>query len=997
MRIVGRVTLGIVGLLLFGCSSLIPKPETGGKLHVGRPQVFSRERLLNERLGEVNWLRDQLRKEIDPGFQGLQDVRSARAIVQQLNLQFDVLQGRIDGAKKKSDEEAVSRQAERDRAQHQIDLAKLRQQLDDVNNRVKPEAGATQPDETLKAEIQKLQASVKDLSDKIEKLSRPAAASPLPATGAARGLLDPSASRTLSPADALTTGAAPTSKESFEDQAAYRDFVNARIREKILDDSHDLNGSTLYELKFDVTFAPGTHTRRFVLARLKVFDPLEELPNEKIVDDNFVDRVTVVLNQEINEFSKRLQDRARNNALSEAWIRRVLTSFGKLELDKAKSSCQVERLFELFSRFTFTPPLRKPETDQYSEEERNALACLVANFIKNRFEGPLENYFDFSISVVDLPGKKTKKGEEKERFYKVDVRKNTSTRQNMINAVGEIRRDNPPRVATIEPKEYAQNISDVGSRNEASQFGMVLDLLSAKGLGIKSSTERFAQDQNLLQVIKRQPLAVSFLEGSASFGWVLGPKFAIDENQKPTFVHTPARYVFTASIAAPGWMTSVNIDGEGCWIEPDGREDACFKLFGNEGKKFRVNLPSSYHRAFIPALLRHNQEIIREPEVFLLPEQYRAGGTLILRAASEQCRNAVSNRSCEQQVVIEGRELWRNPEVYIGSQKADVVELLPNMRGLVATFRALKPPIAHPAKQNLPEDLLVVTSIGSDRLPRAVTILPDTVRVPKPFMRPRVAYMDKVGNKAALDISFDPAASPPSYYSMLARVRQLEERAFKDVGTPTRVADGIAKFEIDPQAAGLGDKPVTVEIDVGLRFNPEDEFHSMLDPASRFVTYTPNVDDRSVLATDTAALDFSKSASAGAKEQEQIAKRLTYKLPKDAKIFAGAYPGVLAALGGTGGSARLVLIGGDKNVAIPLDARWASDRQGTTLRPTQASIARSAGQVVPRDEGSAIFSVKLEYRLGNADWAEVPIKDGNSVSVKGLKKADKPTIKPPNQ
>jgi len=92
---------------LEGCFS-IPKPETGGVLSVGRPQVFTRERIVTERTGEVNWLRGQLDKEVTTGFQGVQDRRSAEATVFQLNLALDVLQGRIDSARKRNTEESVS-------------------------------------------------------------------------------------------------------------------------------------------------------------------------------------------------------------------------------------------------------------------------------------------------------------------------------------------------------------------------------------------------------------------------------------------------------------------------------------------------------------------------------------------------------------------------------------------------------------------------------------------------------------------------------------------------------------------------------------------------------------------------------------------------------------------------------------------------------------------------------------------------------------------------
>lgn len=64
---------GLACALLASCQSF---QETAGEVSVSRPQVFTRERLVNERLGEVNWLREQLDKPFEQGFR---DVREAAA------------------------------------------------------------------------------------------------------------------------------------------------------------------------------------------------------------------------------------------------------------------------------------------------------------------------------------------------------------------------------------------------------------------------------------------------------------------------------------------------------------------------------------------------------------------------------------------------------------------------------------------------------------------------------------------------------------------------------------------------------------------------------------------------------------------------------------------------------------------------------------------------------------------------------------------------------
>jgi hypothetical protein len=82
------------------------------------------------------------------------------------------------------------------------------------------------------------------------------------------------------------------------------------------------------------------------------------------------------------------------------------------------------------------------------------------------------------------------------------------------------------------------------------------------------------------------------------------------------------------------------------------------------------------------------------------------------------------------------------------------------------------------------------------------------------------------------------------------------------------------------------------------------------------------------------------------------------------------------------------------SVSVPFDAARSSGQKGTVVFPSTASTARLAPGVVPRDEETAAYDILLEYRIGAGEWIPVPIKDGKTVSIKGLKKAEKPAPKP---
>ena len=61
--------------------------------------------------------------------------------------------------------------------------------------------------------------------------------------------------------------------DQFNDEMAYRDAVNAVIREKELDDMHDREGKTLYTLKFDTALIPGDDVHQSALVKIKIEGP----------------------------------------------------------------------------------------------------------------------------------------------------------------------------------------------------------------------------------------------------------------------------------------------------------------------------------------------------------------------------------------------------------------------------------------------------------------------------------------------------------------------------------------------------------------------------------------------------------------------------------------------------------------------------------------------------------------------------------------------------
>ena len=95
----------------------------------------------------------------------------------------------------------------------------------------------------------------------------------------AKSLFSGSQEGLLNPTSAELSTASLTNRDQFEDEFAFRDAVHARKRERVLDDTHDLAGLTLYEMKFDAAITPGDNARQKALIEIQM-DPEPLEPSE---------------------------------------------------------------------------------------------------------------------------------------------------------------------------------------------------------------------------------------------------------------------------------------------------------------------------------------------------------------------------------------------------------------------------------------------------------------------------------------------------------------------------------------------------------------------------------------------------------------------------------------------------------------------------------------------------------------------------------------------
>lgn len=705
----------LLALLTAGCSTRY------GQVLVDRPEVFSRERLVVRRHEEVSRLEKELARPqlASQGVQGLRDFRQFTASLRGLGARLG------DG----------------------------------------PGTAAPAPQAAQAAATQAGTAAMEAPAP----VSKPLVA--------AAGTPDP---RDVAPAQVQLTGV-----DRIQDEEATRSFLQAVLREKELDDTHDLLGLTIYTLKFDVTLIPtredhqhyqvalhleGGDTERERLFLERWIESLGRSINSEVLGlqrrwlqdaVSEEERISLALqaSREIQEIETRLQSLGSSVYQMRALQAEKLAELSRIQAEQGArkrsdgSEGRAEALASLESRAAslqtelenlgsqleregrqmvtlgaraelFAKVVQGPSTAQSREqvqELREALArLLLARYRKDLRSSRLG--LETLVGLQDDPVPLGDPEHPEERTYLVGVDSLVERRPREFQQVRErlrdLGRELPFYAYSVEPKEFSQNISDVAARQRLRDMVASFRATLPGGRGRAGGfQEQLDRSQSVLHAIKRRPLVVGFLHDERDFGWVLGPRFAIDSKGRMSFRHGPVQYSFQASIVVPAWWSSVTLSGKVLGLDPKGRPEKARNLGALWGGEIEVLLPGD--PAAFTGWALHQTE--RRPPT-LVPHWTGSGQRRRRRVRAGQPAS----------FLLRGSNLWRNPQVYLGSTRADRTEILPDMGGLQAHFDQVPLPPAEAVSGAEPGersraprlDLTVVTSNGISTLPEEVEVLP---------------------------------------------------------------------------------------------------------------------------------------------------------------------------------------------------------------------------------------------------------------------------------
>lgn len=184
-------------------------------------------------------------------------------------------------------------------------------------------------------------------------------------------------------------------------------------------------------------------------------------------------------------------------------------------------------------------------------------------------------------------------------------------------------------------------------------------------------------------------------EDAINFGWVVGSQGPMEAIHKSQLV----------LVSVPAYLDSFKLEVQTGWLDRSGS-----MIEQGQPIQMTVSLPPDYE-AF---------------DTLIGKEKNRPGPNIYDR----HIRTPIIVRACSRAaIIIPGARLWRSASVTLGGQPANKITVLPNMQGIHATFEPLMPPSTYELVDDVAQlsdfandervvstTLMVWTSEGVDRL-----------------------------------------------------------------------------------------------------------------------------------------------------------------------------------------------------------------------------------------------------------------------------------------
>lgn len=794
------------------------------------------------------------------------------------------------------------------------------------------------------------------------------------------------------PSTAAVTGAKLDPLEQLEDERAYRDRVGLMMRDLMLDDVHDANGNTLYQLNFDLTMIPAGKRGEPAIAAFRV-DRAQSAEFSSAEIDRVLEQTLTNIGAEAgarlvafrNSLTAPASSEERQSAalMAQQVVREQLAGVRQelsfsvsmadrlIEAIEDKGARQRSAFLRDIERFDHPQP-GDQKFEQWARKKADELGVETLQFrgLKNKLEGAGKVVTDWSNSedadailspdvrlIVERaflsrggypPWVAFRRGAD----GNIDPRpvRDEVLRRMFHREVQELLDEVDGACVSVlmdSPTEYAQNHSDVSALSDVFQSSLQLAVTNGTAK-VSSSVDQLTETQTLLQSIKRTPLLLAFGRGRSHFGWMMGPSYSI-ENFRPKFTHKPVHHSVSAQVVVPRLAGKIFLESGYAWLdgvelcdagggEIDGDLDhpgGLSPMWATNGNCVCIDLPADIE---LRRFARHGWD--RAPVVTSFQ-----GGLVEGRA--------------KQSVVVLGHNLWRSPRVFVGGRAADRVDVLPDMAGVEATFLNFAP-IADSDLRPDSLPLRVSTSHGT------ATAYPK-IRIHR---NPEVAqFVTSIPNgqalveKGTVKIGYDPALLPKRFHALFLTLRRVGKPGWSAV-------DGLPRIN-----------PAQQQLVFDVRSLPTNTLWGSFDAA----------DFELGLMIQLSPLEDAKRVKAAAGGGPVLGKVLVFK--KKAAAAAKAAPSTLT-LDAAGNPSSLLKLTIDALVSR-LHAPMVS---GTSVEIAAKSKAGKSAKITATWSGRqlelpAATLKPLVSSFKNADELTLTVSYGSGASAKSLAVATRVKIK----
>lgn len=416
------------------------------------------------------------------------------------------------------------------------------------------------------------------------------------------------------------------------------------------------------------------------------------------------------------------------------------------------------------------------------------------------------------------------------------------------------------------PKESVQRIADVVTRREGVQLAVGLQAL-AGNVGVSALTDFMNINEGIFNALKRQPLVIGFGHSSANtegadagdigrsdFGWIIGPRYGTSLNGKSAnFRHTVVQNGLSAIVSIPGWWDKAELVINRYWVSEAGK----FQKDEPPGTQVSAKLSQIKYTIAVPGSAEDALNIL--------------SGDTLMRVQEERLDEAAwkVKIGAPAEIMIRGKNLWRNPQVRLGSQFASSVRLMPDMDGVVALFANVVESYGAPlsiAGRSAPKNsvpVTIATPAGLELVGYA-ELMKDPTPVKKLAVDGGAVVIGGVPNVLNLNLPL------PGYWKIEARYRKAgtstefirataaqvarpknNQLTFQIPSLPTLKTGDAVELQLLLTYA-KGDEPETLSVDGALVYYPTAKDWKVEVAA---ITSTP-VDSKDKAATYTVSLKF---------------------------------------------------------------------------------------------------------------------------------------------